>query len=227
MLIYQVTNLLNGKIYVGQTTKTLEVRFAQHMQLNRKRSCRLLQLAIRKYGALNFVIEALQCAIHKGYLNELESYWIKKLESFGPKGYNLTSGGDRAELAEESREMIRQKLLGKPTGRMGIPTGQTPWNKGKAWSPEMRQKLSAAHIGIKRGPGKPWSDEAKRAHSERRKGRPIPALRKPVMCVETGAVYESGRAAAAMLGLQASKICLVLKGLRPHTRGLTFVYVNR
>lgn len=50
---------------------------------------------------------------------------------------------------------------------------------------------------------------------------------KPVMCMETGIVYKSGVEAAKEMGLQKSKICLVCKGIRKHTGGFRFVYVEK
>jgi hypothetical protein len=48
---------------------------------------------------------------------------------------------------------------------------------------------------------------------------------KPVMCIETGKVYKSARAAAKDLNLCYSKICLVCTGKRSHTGGLHFKFV--
>jgi predicted GIY-YIG superfamily endonuclease len=49
MYVYQITNKLNGKIYVGQTKFSVEKRFKQHAKANSVIGC-----AIRKYGIENF-----------------------------------------------------------------------------------------------------------------------------------------------------------------------------
>ena len=50
-------------------------------------------------------------------------------------------------------------------------------------------------------------------------------LKKPVMCIETGKVYDSARHAAKKLKLQYSKISLVCHGKRNTTGGLHFKFV--
>lgn len=50
--------------------------------------------AIQKYGKNNFVIEQIDSANNLQELNEKEVYWISKLNTLSPSGYNLTIGGD-------------------------------------------------------------------------------------------------------------------------------------
>lgn len=45
---------------------------------------------------------------------------------------------------------------------------------------------------------------------------------KKVECIDTGVIYSSQRACAKALNLQPSSLSLVLRGLRPHTKGLRF-----
>lgn len=63
-------------------------------------------------------------------------------------------------------------------------------------------------------------------NSEYHNRRISEAHAKKVMCVETGIVYKSGRAAAKALGLRASKISNVCNGKRSTTGGYHFVFVN-
>ena len=56
-IIYKVTNLVNNKIYIGQTERTLKERWEQHKY---KEGCRHLHNAILKYGAYNFKIEEIE-----------------------------------------------------------------------------------------------------------------------------------------------------------------------
>lgn len=53
--IYVITNKVNGKKYVGQTTKPIEKRFQQHMNPSSK--CTLLAKAVQKYGKDSFIIQ--------------------------------------------------------------------------------------------------------------------------------------------------------------------------
>ena len=76
MQIYKITNLIDGKFYIGKTVKTLEERFRRH--LIRKSSPKLTN-AIRKYGKQNFIIEMIELCDSIGVLNEREKFWIKKI----------------------------------------------------------------------------------------------------------------------------------------------------
>ena len=93
--IYCITNLINGKQYVGQTIRTIQERFLDH---SHQAYCedgetRPICRAIRKYGIENFKIEELEeVALDK--LNEREVYWIQELQTYGKNGYNATKGGD-------------------------------------------------------------------------------------------------------------------------------------
>lgn len=88
-IIYAVANRITGKIYVGQTQRSLAVRKREH---ETKKKIRGLYCSIEKYGKKNFYWYILEkCQIEK--LNKREQYYIRKLETFN-KGYNLTKGGD-------------------------------------------------------------------------------------------------------------------------------------
>ena len=89
--IYKITNLINQKIYVGQTTKSIEVRFKSHYQNPSRYS--LIDKAIKKYGKENFQIELLE-EVENEKLNDKEIFYIKELKSKSEfNNYNLTDGG--------------------------------------------------------------------------------------------------------------------------------------
>lgn len=100
--IYKITNLINNKIYVGQTRKKIEQRMSEHISAsysNEKKDYNfLLHKAIRKYGSENFVIEVLETVIDENSLSEREQYWIHQLHSCildeNCRGYNMTYGGE-------------------------------------------------------------------------------------------------------------------------------------
>lgn len=96
--IYLITNLINGKVYVGKTTSTLETRWRQHVEAANRGIDTYLYRAIRKHGAENFKIESLYYG--DGDLNELERYYIKQYNSYhdSSSGYNGTQGGDGIRL---------------------------------------------------------------------------------------------------------------------------------
>ena len=90
--IYQITNDINGKIYIGKTERTVEERFKEHCQdaFRRNFEKRPLYAAIRKYGASHFHVETLEETDNP---EEREIYWIEVKRSF-KNGYNATLGGD-------------------------------------------------------------------------------------------------------------------------------------
>lgn len=95
--IYCITNLINNKKYIGQSIHPY-IRFQQHCQ----KSCQhvsLIHQAIQKYGKENFQFEILESNISN--FNEREKYWIKKLNTLQPHGYNLLEGGEFYSKATE------------------------------------------------------------------------------------------------------------------------------
>ena len=96
--IYKITNLINGKEYIGKTNFTIEERFKRHIIDSRKRNCekRPLYNAFNKYGVENFIIEQIEeCS--EDLLNEKEKYWIEYYNTYS-NGYNATLGGDGQTL---------------------------------------------------------------------------------------------------------------------------------
>lgn len=121
MFIYKITNITNQKCYVGSTKRSLKKRFKAHLYEARKNVDDMyLHRAMRKYGEINFQIELIEeCVIETLYDREI--YWIKKLNTKSPNGYNLHDGG-RGGCLNPSDE-LRQKLSDAKKGRI-------PWNKG-------------------------------------------------------------------------------------------------
>jgi group I intron endonuclease len=53
-IIYKVTNLTNGKVYIGQTVRTLHQRKNSHIRDLKKNMDIVFHHALRKYGIDNF-----------------------------------------------------------------------------------------------------------------------------------------------------------------------------
>ena len=90
--IYQITNQVNGKIYIGKTERTIQERWGEHCKDCIKDRCydRPLYRAMRKYGLSNFTIEVIE---ETNNPEEREAFWIEQKGSF-KHGYNATVGGD-------------------------------------------------------------------------------------------------------------------------------------
>ena len=95
-IIYKITNMVNNKIYIGQTTYSASHRLKQHINSAMHNSgCPYLGKAIRKYKPENFVIDTIEENIPYELLNDREIYWIEYYNSNDSNiGYNLTRGGN-------------------------------------------------------------------------------------------------------------------------------------
>lgn len=94
--IYKIENIINKKVYIGLTNRSIKERFSEHLYDSYNKKSRSynyhLHCAIRKYGIENFsIIELEECPIEK--LQEREKYWIQYFDSYN-NGYNMTLGGD-------------------------------------------------------------------------------------------------------------------------------------
>ena len=109
-LIYKITNLVNGKAYIGKTSKTLDQRFAEHKTeaFRSRAEKRPLYSAMRKYGIENFKIELIEDNLSDDIVNEREVYWIRFYQTYC-NGYNATIGGDGKSFY--NHELFLQEFL--------------------------------------------------------------------------------------------------------------------
>lgn len=116
MVIYKITNVINNKVYIGQTTKCPKIRFKCHCKNKRYKS--IIKKAIDKYGKDNFKLEVIDKADNIDGLNELERYYIWKYQSANKKyGYNIEFGGKNSILSKETRLKISKSKTGKKINR--------------------------------------------------------------------------------------------------------------
>ena len=80
--VYMHINMVNNKVYIGQTTLTLEERFKKHIYESKGRTKhRPLYIAFNKYGIENFYIELIEDCVME-LADEREQFWIKKYNSY-------------------------------------------------------------------------------------------------------------------------------------------------
>ncbi len=117
-VIYKITNLMNGKIYIGKTTVgNFSLYIENHFKeaLKGKSPKKYFYNAIRKYGRNNFKWEILGYCYSEKELNETEMECIYFYRSFGADGnnydniygYNMTMGGDGTKGIKRSEEHIQ------------------------------------------------------------------------------------------------------------------------
>lgn len=112
--IYKITNLINSKIYVGQSYD-INCRWQHHKTDLRGgiHHNRHLQASWNKYGEEHFKFEVIEeCKLEE--LNEKEKYWIKYYDALN-NGYNFDEGGTGIRGYKHTQEEIdKMRLIQKP-----------------------------------------------------------------------------------------------------------------
>jgi hypothetical protein len=125
--IYQLTNLVNDKKYVGQTITErwkdhqvpIEERWKEEAgeafrKQNRGEDLRYVERAITKYGQENFDVRELDTAMSQEELDAKETQWIKDLDTMDPeKGYNMKEGGLAGLLSDMAKENVSKSVTEK------------------------------------------------------------------------------------------------------------------
>lgn len=126
MFIYKITNIVNEKVYIGQTIRPVEKRFQRHINdsLNNIIDTHFSR-AIRKHGKDNFKIEIIDTAESQEELNLKEQYWIRYYNSTNSEcGYNETDaiykcgGNTYQSKTEQEKEIIKNKIRESKIGNM-------------------------------------------------------------------------------------------------------------
>lgn len=151
MYFYIITNMINNKKYIGQTSNT-ENRWKRHKHNSNNGCDGAIYNAIRKHGIENFNFSVFPIIKYgQNSANEEEKRLIKQFNSFGKNGYNMTEGGDGCSGYKWTEKQ-----------RLSI-SGKIPWNKGIKWE-EMSGKNNPMY-------GIPSPNKGKKnpEHSERLK----------------------------------------------------------
>lgn len=116
--IYKIKNLINGKIYIGQSSNP-ERRWQDHINNYNPKDNSLISKAIKKYGVQNFSFDII------GWFddyNDKEKYYINYYNSVRPYGYNIQLGGEEpphpsgedhpcAKIDEKTARKIQEQAL--------------------------------------------------------------------------------------------------------------------
>ena len=155
-IIYEAISPV-GKIYIGQTTKTLEGRIKSHASdIKSSKRKTMFQLAILEYGIESFIWEQIDTAESKVELDEKERYWINKSKSMEPSlGYNNKEGGIGTKYSLKARKNMSEAQKGKILPieqRVKISESLKKSNHplhGGHHTPESRKKMSEVRTGMK------------------------------------------------------------------------------
>lgn len=142
--IYLITNKINNKIYIGQSSISKKSYFGGGV---------LIKLAIKKYGKENFEKTILQQNISsQSQLNDLEIYYINLYNSTDPKiGYNILNGGKRSTFkhSELSKSKISKRSLQEDNKKRirEIQKKACEKNKGTKKSKEEKTRMILKKFG--------------------------------------------------------------------------------
>lgn len=186
--IYAIINIINGKIYIGQSVN-IYARWNSHKsELNHNKHGNIhLQNAWNKYGPHAFLFSVvLEC--DKNSLDYYEKAMIVKLKETGKILYNRTDGGD------SRKKYTQQERLKESLSRLGE---QNPFY-GKHHSDESKKRISTAQQGEKNHMYGKYNELNPRS--------------KAVFCVELGLIFPSIMEASRVLGITPSNISSQLHG---------------
>jgi group I intron endonuclease len=161
--IYKITNIKNGKIYIGQTIDPNK-RWSVHKKHaeNPKETNQYIHYSMHKHGIEHFTFEIIDFAFNKWQAGCIEWCLIDQYNTREPKiGYNIKPGTVYAGHDKRTRQKLSEATV-KQIAENGHPakgTKRTPQqrvklsliqqNRNTVYTAEMRQKLSEAHIGYK------------------------------------------------------------------------------
>ena len=221
-IVYLHKNIINGKVYVGQTNN-LSRRWRGD-GIDYQKSSYFFK-AIQKYGWDNFEHLILKEHLAKEEADQWEVYYIDFYDSQNhEKGYNIRCGGSNGALAEETKKKLSQiakeKELwqGDNNPRHKDPLfGERNGMYGKHHSEETKQKISESKKGtlLSEGVKQKISQTLKEKHPRSKK----------VLCIETGEIYPSARQAAEAIGVPHTCISRVCNGQRKTSGGYHWKYL--
>lgn len=116
-IIYKATNIVNGKVYIGQTIQSLTDRITSHHSKADNENKTYFHRAISKYGKDSFVWETIEYCSSKEELDNMEYHYIVQYNSHVPSGYNMTLGGEGSigrKCSQATKDKISTSKAGKP-----------------------------------------------------------------------------------------------------------------
>ncbi len=145
-IIYLAVNRVNGKQYVGKTSRDFSVRIREHIYDSRNKAFQPFHRAIAKYGLNSFDVAVLEsCGPRE--IDQRERYWIGMIRCQKPHGYNMTSGG-------EGTPGIKRPDV---SARLSAMTGQRNHAFGRVYTEQERKSFGQpgirnARFGVKLTP---------------------------------------------------------------------------
>lgn len=219
--IYEITNNINGKKYIGKRVTKKEISIDDYMG-----SGLLLEKAKLKYGIENFSKQILEICNSKEQLSEREIYYISLVDApKNPMYYNVASGGEGGntyagktidELEEIKRKIQENRKFNGHTEETKAKISEKKIKNyckekhplyGKHHSEETKRKLS------KKNKGYIFSEERNKKVSASTFGGKNHRARK-VKCIETSEIFDCIADVERKYNIDRHKIISSCKGKR-------------
>jgi group I intron endonuclease len=217
-IIYIAKNIINEKIYIGQTVRPLCKRISQHYK-DSKNGRYAFANALRKYNREDWAWEILYNNVPYVQLGSMEKWCIAKYDSYR-NGYNSTLGGeDNPMNYKKYREKVSLSKIGKK--RPDQVKRIVEINKNRVYSSDDKRKMSERTKG-KNNPmyGKNHSYESKILISKAQGAKPFVVFKDNNFVGE----WTLKKECADFLGIDNSNITKYLKGKTKNSLGYIFKY---
>lgn len=230
MIVYKVTNIITNKIYIGITINSLKRRKWEHLSLKYSGTS-ILSKSIKKHGPENFTFEKIDSAENEAELIEKEKYWIKKLNTLRPNGYNALSGQVAGSELAKSRfvpiicleDRKKYANMAEAAVTYGVP-------KHSVWCVCSGLTDFAGNFSFRY-----LSEEKYLKAEQKRSKRKSSAIAgylyggakrfRKVKCLTTGEIFDSVKSAAVKFDIDPSQLVRVCKGKNKHVKNLVFAYL--
>lgn len=148
MVIYTITNLINGKVYIGKTNNFRKRKNGHLCLLTRGvHYNKYLQNSWNKYGSHNMKFDIIDTdATSYEDLSEREQYYIKLSKSWDQDfGYNMTLGGEGSLFTKQQKESLSERMKGVPKSeehKLRISAATKGKHKDRVYTDDRRRSIS-------------------------------------------------------------------------------------
>jgi group I intron endonuclease len=201
---------VNGKIYIGKTSKTAEKRLVDHFYASTQKCWSHLKLyrAFKKYGKLNFITETIFQSNDKCFIDNIEDHFINEYKARDDNyGYNMAPGGNGGDIkspeqkrlqAEKSKLKNAEKFECKYCNKMVNKLNLKKWHDENC--------LLNPNVIVEKRKQPPRSEEYRKSVSLRFKNKP--KTKNHIENIKLGSTKRFNKLSQKEKDEMASKMCI-------------------